>query len=108
MAVEARGQVNQIGEDIGRVGEEEQPRAGQAEEPPVPARGALVPLTGQQREEHRQPRQEQIPNEECSNESLPVQTIRAATSATLTAEAKVNASIGMAVSRLKASFNSII
>ena len=43
-----------------------------------------------------------------SNQSLPVQMIRATTSATLVAEAKVKASIGMAVSRLKASFNSFI
>src|SRR5882724_8844991 len=39
---------------------------------------------------------------------LPVRTMRATTSATLTPEAKVRASIGMAVSRFKAIFNSFI
>ena len=68
MPVKARGQVDQVGEDIGRVGEEEQPGAGQTYKMPVPARGVLVLLTRQQRKDQRQPGQEQVPNQEAVTE----------------------------------------
>src|ERR1017187_9549067 len=55
--------MNQVGKDVWRVREEQQPRPRQTQETPVPSRGASELLTGQQREDHRQPRQEQIPDE---------------------------------------------
>src|ERR1017187_5976201 len=64
MRVKVCRQMNQIGEDVRRVREEQQPCPRQAQETPVSSRRAAVLLTGQQREDHRQPRQEQVPDEE--------------------------------------------
>ena len=41
------------------------PGAGQAEKAPVPARGPLVFLAGQQGKDQRQPGQKQIPDQKC-------------------------------------------
>src|ERR1039457_6728829 len=64
MRVKVCRQMNQIGEDVRRVREEQQPCPRQAQETSVSSRRAAVLLTGQQREDHRQPRQEQVPDEE--------------------------------------------
>ena len=57
-------EVDQVGEDVRRIGKEQQPGGGQTEEPPIARRSILIFLRGEQRENEGQPGEKQIPNEE--------------------------------------------
>src|SRR5437773_10074655 len=56
-------QVDQIGKNVGGLGEEKKPCAGQSQKTPVPARSVVVFFASEQWKEQRQPGEKQIPEQ---------------------------------------------
>src|ERR1043166_4979469 len=63
MAVEVSRQMNQVRKDIRGIGKKQQPRAGKSQKTPTPTCAGFEFLASQEREEQRQPRKKQVPNQ---------------------------------------------
>ena len=55
--------MNQVGENVRRIGKEEQPRSRAGSEPPVSRLSGFLQSAGAQGEREGQPRQKQVPDE---------------------------------------------
>ena len=64
MLVKAGREMDQIGEDIRRIGEKEQPRPGKAEETPIAPGPFIIPIRRDQGKDQREPGQDQVPDQE--------------------------------------------